>query len=69
MISITVDKVFCKGCSLCIESCPRDVLAISSERGSAGFLVPEAVKAEACTKCLMCELVCPDFAISVDGAK
>jgi len=67
MITITIDKAFCKGCSLCIESCPRDVLAISHERGAAGFLAPEATKPEACTKCLMCELVCPDFAIVVDG--
>jgi 2-oxoglutarate ferredoxin oxidoreductase subunit delta len=67
MITITIDNAFCKGCSLCIESCPRDVLAISTERGAAGFLVPEATKPEACTSCLMCELVCPDFAIVVDG--
>jgi 2-oxoglutarate ferredoxin oxidoreductase subunit delta len=67
VIEITVDKAFCKGCSLCIENCPRAVLAISGERGTAGFLVPEAVKPEACTKCLMCELICPDFAIVVKG--
>ena len=67
MITITIDKAFCKGCSLCIESCPMEVLAISMERGSAGFLVPEATKPEACTRCMMCELVCPDFAIVVGG--
>lgn len=67
MVTITVDKKFCKGCSLCIEVCPRDVLAISTERGSNGFLVPEGVKPEACTDCKMCELICPDFAIVVDG--
>ena len=67
MIAITVDKKFCKGCALCIENCPPDVLAISNERGSAGFLVPEAVKPEACTRCKMCELICPDFAIVVEG--
>jgi 2-oxoglutarate ferredoxin oxidoreductase subunit delta len=67
VITIEIDKTFCKGCSLCIVNCPRDVLAISKERGSAGFLVPEAVQAEACTKCMMCELICPDFAIVVNG--
>ncbi|HEX9016565.1 MAG TPA: 4Fe-4S binding protein [Chloroflexota bacterium] len=67
MISITVDKAFCKGCNLCIESCPRDVLAVSSQRGANGFLVPEAVRPEACTDCKMCELVCPDLAIYVNG--
>ena len=67
MVTITIDKKFCKGCSLCIEVCPRDVLAISAERGANGFLVPEGVRAEACTSCKMCELICPDFAIVVDG--
>lgn len=69
MIKISVDKAFCKGCNLCIENCPKDVLAVSTERGSAGFLVPLAVRPEACTRCLMCELICPDFAIVVDGER
>ncbi len=64
-IEITVDKAFCKGCGLCIDVCPREVLAFSRERGAAGFMVPEAVKPEACTRCMMCELICPDFAIVV----
>ncbi len=66
-IEIIIDREFCKGCGLCIEVCPRDVLALSKERGTAGFLVPEGVKPEACTKCMMCELICPDFAIVVGG--
>lgn len=67
MIEITIDNKFCKGCNLCIEVCPRDVLSVSEERGDAGFLVPEATKAEACTRCMLCELICPDFAIVVNG--
>jgi 2-oxoglutarate ferredoxin oxidoreductase subunit delta len=67
VITITVDKKFCKGCNLCIANCPLDVLAVSKERGSAGFLVPEAVKAEACNMCRLCEVICPDFAIVVEG--
>ncbi len=67
MITISVDKKFCKGCNLCIANCPKDVLVASAERGSAGFLVPVATKAEACTKCLLCEVICPDFAIVVEG--
>ncbi len=67
MITITVDKKFCKGCNLCITSCPKDVLAVSSERGTAGFMVPEATQPGLCTKCLLCEVICPDFAIVVEG--
>lgn len=67
MVKIEVDRGFCKGCELCITVCPRDVLSVSKDRGAAGFLVPEASSPEACTKCLMCELICPDFAIVVNG--
>ncbi|MCL4370255.1 MAG: 4Fe-4S binding protein [Chloroflexi bacterium] len=67
MIAVTVDKKFCKGCNLCIANCPKDVLAVSTERGSAGFLVPAATKPEACNRCQLCEVICPDFAIVVEG--
>jgi 2-oxoglutarate ferredoxin oxidoreductase subunit delta len=67
VVTITVDSKFCKGCNLCIEVCPRDVLSVSKERGAAGSLIVEATKPEACTSCMMCELICPDFAIVVNG--
>jgi 2-oxoglutarate ferredoxin oxidoreductase subunit delta len=66
VVTITVDKEFCKGCSLCIVNCPKGVLEVSKERGKAGFLVPEATKPEACSKCKNCEVICPDFAIVVE---
>lgn len=66
MITITVDKEFCKGCSLCIVNCPKGVLEVSKERGKAGFMVPEATKPEDCSKCKNCEVICPDFAIVVE---
>ncbi len=67
MVTITIDKALCKGCSLCIEVCPRGVLAVSGERGANGFLVPEGKDPGACTACKMCELICPDLAIVVEG--
>jgi len=66
VVTITVDKEMCKGCNLCIVSCPKAVLAVSQERGKAGFLVPEATNPKACTKCKNCEVICPDFAIVVE---
>jgi len=30
-----------------------------------GYYVPVVAQPENCTKCRMCELVCPDFAIEV----
>ena len=66
MNRINVDEVFCKGCLLCVEACPVDVLGVSSRRNAKGYLMPEAKQPEDCTGCLSCELICPDLAIEVE---
>ena len=55
---IEVIERYCKGCSICAEFCPTNVLEMDA------FLV-KVVKPEACIKCMQCELRCPDFAIKV----
>lgn len=55
----------CKGCSFCIEYCPRDVLEVSEEFNEKGYHPPKIVKPDLCTYCGFCELICPDFAIFV----
>jgi 2-oxoglutarate ferredoxin oxidoreductase subunit delta len=58
----------CKGCGFCIEFCPRSVLTISNRTNSKGYHPPEVVDPDHCTKCNLCALLCPDFAIYVtDG--
>lgn len=56
---IEVNYDWCKGCELCIEFCPFDVLE-ADEEGK-----PRIVRLEACTNCKLCELHCPDLAILV----
>lgn len=60
-LTITVVKGHCKGslCNICVAYCPEKVLAM-------GFRHVEVVDADACTKCMLCEIRCPDFAIFVD---
>jgi 2-oxoglutarate ferredoxin oxidoreductase subunit delta len=55
----------CKGCNLCIELCPRDVLQISSQINAKGYHYPEiaAGKESSCVHCDFCTMVCPEFAI------
>ena len=59
---IEVDRLRCKGCGICIEFCPREVLE-ADEQGK-----PNVVAIERCTACRLCELRCPDFAIWLRGA-
>jgi 2-oxoglutarate ferredoxin oxidoreductase subunit delta len=60
---ITVRDEICKGCSFCIDFCPRQVLARSEHFNAKGYHAPDVIDTEACVLCGFCELVCPDFAI------
>ena len=62
---IIVDERYCKGCSICIHFCPKNVLALAKEVNIRGFYTPYIVNGAECTKCHQCELFCPDFAIFI----
>jgi 2-oxoglutarate ferredoxin oxidoreductase subunit delta len=55
----------CKGCGLCIEYCPTEVLDWSFEFNPKGYHYPVVKKGKEsdCINCKFCEEVCPDFAI------
>ncbi len=67
--SIIIDKLYCKGCQLCIEVCPKNVYDLSTERNTKGYLVPAVARLEDCVGCLTCEMTCPDLAITVNVPK
>jgi 2-oxoglutarate ferredoxin oxidoreductase subunit delta len=62
-LSIMAER--CKGCSFCVEYCPRKVLEISETFNQKGYHPPHTVLPEACVACGLCELICPEFAIHV----
>lgn len=55
----------CKGCRLCVEFCPQQVLTLSTAMNAKGYHFPvvAAGKRDACVACGFCTLVCPEFAI------
>jgi len=55
----------CKGCGFCIEFCPQHVLCESTEINSKGYHPVYLSDSAKCTKCDICGMICPDFAISV----
>ena len=62
----------CKGCGLCIEFCPKDVLVMSEKFNKKGYHPPELVEEEplkVCINCGFCERICPEFAIFVKEKK
>ncbi|HEY3316238.1 MAG TPA: 4Fe-4S binding protein [Bacillota bacterium] len=57
---VTIDQRLCKACGICIEFCPKKVLAAEEPLLKAKVADPDA-----CTACNMCMLYCPDWAINV----
>ncbi len=62
---IEVKNDWCKGCGICIEKCPVDALEESDELNKRGIRPPKLKENNECNFCRLCELVCPDFAITV----
>jgi 2-oxoglutarate ferredoxin oxidoreductase subunit delta len=67
--AIVIDEIYCKGCRLCITNCHKDVYEMSSVRNAKGYLMPKPARIDDCNLCLMCEMICPDMAITVKGDK
>jgi 2-oxoglutarate ferredoxin oxidoreductase subunit delta len=61
---IHIDRERCKGCGYCVEFCPRDVLKMSQELNSKGYLLPLVEDESRCLDCGYCEAICPEFAIT-----
>lgn len=62
-VEIVVIEDRCKGCSFCIEFCPRDVLEQDTKLNVRGAHVPRVKDLDLCVGCGVCEEICPDFAI------
>ena len=60
-----IDKEKCKGCGLCIEMCPVEVLEFSNELNSRGIFPVTLKPGGRCTMCTQCEYICPDFALYI----
>ena len=58
--AILIQEKWCKGCGICVEFCPGKVF--SSQPGQ----VPSVARRGDCTVCRLCEMRCPDYAVSVE---
>lgn len=67
--AVVVDTEVCKGCELCVEACPEDVLALHREVNSRGYHYSYMENPDVCTGCTNCAVVCPDTCITVYRVK
>jgi 2-oxoglutarate ferredoxin oxidoreductase subunit delta len=57
---VTIHATWCKGCTICVEFCPTNALAMHPSGRH-----PIVVAQEKCTACHFCDTHCPDLAIVV----
>lgn len=62
--AIVIEK-YCKSCSLCVEICPKKIMAISDRTNEKGYFVATCINQDECIGCALCATVCPDVAIDV----
>lgn len=63
MAKITIDPNLCKGCELCVEACPQNILAMGKELNVKGYFYARVVEQSKCIGCQLCCITCPDVAI------
>ena len=66
--TVDINVETCKGCELCIESCPQESLEMSKQINALGYHYAVLVR-DNCTGCVNCALVCPDAVITVYRTK
>ena len=53
---LEINKSWCKGCGICIEFCPKNVLNLVNGKA-------DIADESECLRCGICENLCPDFAV------
>lgn len=62
---VDIDADICKGCALCVDVCPRRIIAMSDRLNSAGAHFASITSRDGCVGCLQCSIICPDAAIEI----
>jgi 2-oxoglutarate ferredoxin oxidoreductase subunit delta len=61
-----IHEDYCKGCRLCVDFCPKHVLAMTTDRLNVkGVPFVVCVRPDDCIGCQTCTIVCPDAVIDL----
>ncbi len=57
---VKIDPKKCKGCGLCVEVCPKNVLEMSKKSNNQGYFSAQVVNEKNCVGCGNCYMICPE---------
>ena len=65
MAKVIFQEERCKGCGICVQTCPKKILSISDKINNQGYTVAVLGQEDKCTGCALCAEMCPDVVIEV----
>lgn len=65
MPRIVINQSRCKGCGLCVDVCPTNLISVAERMNKKGVYPAFSSCPELCTGCCLCVTVCPDAAITI----
>lgn len=67
MSRIYVNENLCKGCEMCVNACPKKIIALAHDKiNEKGYHPAILTNEEECIGCKSCAIMCPDVAITVE---
>ena len=65
-IHLTFQRDRCKGCGLCVQLCPKHILALVNGTNIKGYRPAICTDEAACVGCASCAKICPDSIITIE---
>ena len=67
MAKVTFQTDLCKGCGLCVSTCPKGCLRIAADQiNKTGYSPAVMSDPDKCIGCAFCATMCPDCIITVE---
>ena len=67
MNKVTFNEDLCKGCGLCVNVCPKKIIALDHDKlNKKGYHPAGVTDIASCIACASCAKICPDSIITVE---